>query len=403
MYVEKLDISNSKVKLKLSGTEYLSIRTELINAFMLESKDSQVLLVNEYEKRMFNSERGVATFFTKTKFAQDFTIRVINEKLSSQGITARGPRSEPRPNLHVEFPSILTRVQAKPVDIIKEAILMNAKIDCSPIIIAERPNPKSLGRTISCLLPVDKLGQLQTWARRNNAKKLPLFTESLSFWTTKKIDPTVVTPKVDSDLQVAASIITTMPVAVPITISEELSKNNTEEIAEVTDALEGAQNDFATTKMEFSDSTTAVVPISISEESSKKNAEEIDEVTDAPQGAQGGTTINTGAVKAEATKVAKAKSADKKDAYQTSLGSSIAKNRPKRACTIKRTTPAKANSAGKKDASQTSQGSCIAKDKPRRACTLKSTSKRPLITTFLKPRVASSEGVKNDVGEPRKP
>ena len=121
-----------------------------------------------------------------------------------------------------------------------------------------------------------------------------------------------------------------------------------------------------------------------------------------PQGAQGATTINTGAVKAEATKVAKAKSAAKKDAYQTSLGSRIAKNRPKRACTLKRTTPAKAKSAGKKGASQTSQGSCIAKDKPRRACTLKSTSKRPSITTFLKPRVASSEGVKNDVGEPRK-
>ena len=65
------------------------------------SQDTQVLLVNEYEKRMFNSERGVATFSTKTKFAQDFTIRVINEKFSSQGITARGPRSEPRPNLHV--------------------------------------------------------------------------------------------------------------------------------------------------------------------------------------------------------------------------------------------------------------------------------------------------------------
>ena len=327
---------------------------------------------------------------------------MIKEKFSSQGITARGPRSEPRPNLHVEFPAVLTRVQAKPVDIIKEAILMNSKIDCNPIIIADRPNPKSLGRTISCLLPVDKLGQLQIWARRNNAKKLALFTESLSFWTTKKIDPTVVTPKVDSDQQVAASIITTMPVAVPITITEEPSKNNAEENAEVTDALEGAQSDSATTEMEFSDSTLAVVPISLPEESSKNNTEDLDEVTDAPQGAQGATTINTGAVKAEATKVAKAKSADKKDAYQTSLGSSIAKNRPKRACTLKRTTPAKAKSAGKKGASQTSQGSCIAKDKPRRACTLKSTSKRPSITTFLKPRVASSEGVKNDVGEPRK-
>ena len=67
VYVEKFDISNSKVKLKLSDKEYLSIRTELINAFMLESQDAQVLLVNEYEKRVFNSERGIATFFTKSK------------------------------------------------------------------------------------------------------------------------------------------------------------------------------------------------------------------------------------------------------------------------------------------------------------------------------------------------
>ena len=31
----------------------------------------------------------------------------------------------------------------------------------------------------------------------------------------------------------------------------------------------------------------------------------------------------------------------------------------------------------------------------------KAKAERPSITTFLKPRVASSEGVKNDVGEPR--
>ena len=119
----------------------------------------------------------------------------------------------------MEFPAVLTRVQAKPVDIIKEAILMNSKIDCNPIIIADRPNPKPLGRTISCLLPVDKLGQLQIWARRNNAKKLALFTESLSFWTTKKIDPTVFTPKIDADQQVAASIITAMLVAVAVLVA----------------------------------------------------------------------------------------------------------------------------------------------------------------------------------------
>jgi hypothetical protein len=369
VYVEKFDISNSKVKLKLTSKEYLSIRTELINAFMCESQDTQVLLVNECEKRVFNSERGVVIFFTKSKFAQNFTTKVINEKLSSQGITARGPRSEPRPNLHVEFPAVLTRVQAKPVDIIKEAILMNAKIDCNPVLIVDRPNPKSLGRTISCLLPVEMLGQLQTWARRNNAKKLALFTESLRFWTVKKIDPTVHMPEVDSDQQVAASIITTTPVAVPITMSEEPSKSNEEEFAEVTDAPEGAQIDFATTETEVLDSTLVVVPISIQNESTKNNPQEIDEITDSveatdtPEGVQGAV-----AVKAEATKVAKAKPAGKKGAHQSSPGSSIAKNRPKRACTLQRTICGQPIVEAPRKFSQ----SCIAKNRPRRTCTLKS-------------------------------
>ena len=165
---------------------------------------------------------------------------------------------------------------------------------------------------------------------------MALFTESLPFWTSKKIDPTVVTPEVDSDQQVAALIINNMPVVVPLTLSKKPSMNNEEEIVELTDALEGAQSDSATTEMELSVSKSAIVLISIPEESLKNNAEEIDKVTesaeviDATQGAQG-------AVKAKATKVAKAKSAGKKVAYQTSLGSSIAKNRPKRACTLKRT------------------------------------------------------------------
>ena len=140
----------------------------------------------------------------------------------------------------------------------------------------------------------------------------------------------------DSDQQDAALIINNMPVAVPITLSKEPSMNKEEEIVELTDALEGALSDFATTEIEFSVPNPAIILTSIPEESSKNKAEETDEVTnsaeviDATQGAQG-------AVKAKATKVAKAKSAGKKVAYQTSLGSSIAKNRPKRACTLKRT------------------------------------------------------------------
>jgi hypothetical protein len=127
-----------------------------------------------------------------------------------------------------------------------------------------------------------------------------------------------------------------------MTISEEPSKSKEEEIAEVTDAPEGAQIDFATTEIEVSDSTPVVVAISIPNELTKNTPEEIDEntdpvvTTDASEGAQGATTINAVAVKAEATKEVKAKSAGKKGAYQTSPGSSIAKNRPKRACTLKR-------------------------------------------------------------------
>ena len=59
-------------------------------------------------------------------------------------------------------------------------------------------------------------------------------------------------------------------------------------------------------------------------------------VTDAPEGAQSAITNNLGAKKAKATKVAKTKSADKKGTSQTSQNS-IAKNRPRRACTLKST------------------------------------------------------------------
>ena len=272
---------------------------------------------------------------------------------------------------------------------IKEAILLNAKVDCNPIIIADKPNPKSMGRTISCLLPEDKLEQLQSWARNNNAKKLALFTESLPFWTSKtsslftreklskkseEINEVTDVPEgaqgafATTESEVADST----PAEVSNSTSEEPSKNNEEDIAEVTDTPEGAQSNFATTEMGTSVPTPVVDPILIPKEL-KNNSEETDEVTDFvevpdapkgaqgtkktsdesleatddPEGAQGTTTIDTDAEVtkvAKATKVAKvikvikAKSARKKGAYQTSPGSSIAKNRPKRACTLKRTT-----------------------------------------------------------------
>ena len=71
----------------------------------------------------------------------------------------------------------------------------------------------------------------------------------------------------------------------------------------------------------------------------EKSSDESIEATDAPKGVQDATTTNTGPVNAEVTKVAKAKSAGKKGVYQTSPGSSIAKNKPKRACTLRRTIP----------------------------------------------------------------
>ena len=136
------------------------------------------------------------------------------------------------------------------------------------------------------------------------------------------------------------------PAIVLTSIPEESSKNNAEEtdevITEVTDVPEGAQSDFSTTEMKDADSTPVEVHIQISEESSKNNAEETAEVTDsvvvtdAPEGAQHAITNNLGATKVKATKVAKAKSADKKGTSLTSQNS-IAKNRPRRTCTLKST------------------------------------------------------------------
>ena len=150
-------------------------------------------------------------------------------------------------------------MQANPVDIIKEAILLNAKLDCNPIIIADKPSTKSMGRTISCLLPEDKLGQLHSWARNNNAKKLALFTESLPFWTSKTNSLSAKGPSTMASEKVSDAV------KVPIAIPEELSKNN-EGIDEVTDVPKGAQGAFATTETKVADSKPVVMPILIPEE-----------------------------------------------------------------------------------------------------------------------------------------
>ena len=68
----------------------------------------------------------------------------------------------------------------------------------------------------------------------------------------------------------------------------------------------------------------------------KKTSDVNVKATDALEGAQGAIKIITDAAKVKATKVAKAKSADKKGTSLTSQNS-IAKNRPRRACTLKST------------------------------------------------------------------
>jgi hypothetical protein len=91
VYVEKFDSELTNVK--MSGSEWDEVRAGLLNIFCLEKSDVQMILFDKCEKHWFNSEQGFAIFFMKCKFAQDFTIRAINENLRLAGIKARGPRT----------------------------------------------------------------------------------------------------------------------------------------------------------------------------------------------------------------------------------------------------------------------------------------------------------------------
>ena len=91
VYVEKFDSELTNVK--LSDSEWDEVRAGVINTFCLEKMDVKKILFDKCEKHWFNSEQGFAIFFMKCKFAQDFTIRAINENLKLAGIKARGPRT----------------------------------------------------------------------------------------------------------------------------------------------------------------------------------------------------------------------------------------------------------------------------------------------------------------------
>ena len=86
---------------------------------------------NACEKRVYNGE--IVIFFTKSKFAQDFVIKTINEKLKLPGIIARGPlpRVKTKPNLLVIFPAVLDRM--KPDVVLSTAISMHTDADCNQV------------------------------------------------------------------------------------------------------------------------------------------------------------------------------------------------------------------------------------------------------------------------------
>ena len=180
VYVEKFD--EKKVLVKMTGNEFDTIKVGVVNTYWLESLAFQNKLKDDIDRRLFSSERGVATFFAKSEFAQTFIIKTINELVKLPGVKARGPRVESRPNLHVDFPAALERIS--PEIAIKELILMHANIECEPVV--HHIKPWAHGRTVSVELPADKLAQLATWGLDNNADSFSMFSEKLHFWTAFK-------------------------------------------------------------------------------------------------------------------------------------------------------------------------------------------------------------------------
>ena len=173
VYVEKFE---SDRKVKMTGAEYDTVKYEVWNAWWLESQSTKDELQETFELKLFNSERGEATFFSSSEVGQAFIIHAINEKAKLPGIKARGPRIESKPNLHMEFPATLNR--ASPEVVIKKAMWMSAKVDCEPIVRTVKPNPRTHGKTVCIEMPTDKLAELLAWSadkNRNDFVKMNIF------------------------------------------------------------------------------------------------------------------------------------------------------------------------------------------------------------------------------------
>ena len=168
--------------MKLSGKEFDMIKAGIVNAFVLESFEFKDKLKDSVERRLYSAEKGYATYFAKSEIAQSFIIRIINENLKLQGVKARGPKVESRPNLHVDFPPAFDKQH--PETIIKQLLQMYAKTECEPVV--RQITPYAYGRTISVQLPDDKLAQVAIWGIDNDQDYFEWIGEKLRFRTTYK-------------------------------------------------------------------------------------------------------------------------------------------------------------------------------------------------------------------------
>ena len=184
VYVEKFDETEAQVK--MIGKEFDTIKAHIANAFWLESPAFKDKLKNDIDRRLFSSERGTATFFAKSECAQAFIIEVINGRVKLPGIKARGPREESKPNLDVNFPAAVDKMQ--PELLLNQLLQMHANVDCEPVVRNIRP--WGHGRTVSVELPADKLAQLAAWALDNNVDSFLFFAEKLHFWPTTNTSST---------------------------------------------------------------------------------------------------------------------------------------------------------------------------------------------------------------------
>ena len=100
VYVEKFDEKNTKIKIDLKVWE--KVQEGIFNAFLQEATPVKSQLFEECGKK-FTSELGELVFFPKSKFAQNFVIKTINDSLRLPGVYARRPKIQ----TEVSFTGIL--------------------------------------------------------------------------------------------------------------------------------------------------------------------------------------------------------------------------------------------------------------------------------------------------------